>query len=631
MTPSPKAAPHAASSPAVPPCLFASPLLAGANVLDQPAVLGSDRTWTWRELHAASLDLAQRLGDADAVANLCGSRAGFLVAFLATLRGARLTVLPPSGGHADLVDVLKTCLRPVVVVDAAEDLRDSWREHARCLSWRRTPAPATSPPPVPADLAWQPDWHRAAVLLFTSGSTGAPESQVKSLLHLAQGALVLGERLSCDVVGGVAALRQIVCSVAPQHMFGLEASVMLSLVHGIPVREGRPLLPADVQQAFASARAAAWVATPLHLRSLAQSSLALSNCSVVIVSTMPLPQALAQRTEALVGAPVLEIYGSTETGVLAMRRGASDPRWWPVSGVQVAPFESAVDGDGVGLGGHEGGAGATASGSHFSSPVTLLDRIELAPDGSFKLLGRHADVIKIAGRRSSLAGLNLLLQDLPGLSDGVFYLPASDNPTERLCLIHAGPALDRAATERWLRARLDPVFLPRSLIPVAKLPRNDNGKLPRAALDEVYRQWQHAMVAQLPEDGEGDREGDRESDRESDRKRDPQGDAAPTPREFEFMVPHDHPALPGHFPGRPMVPGVLLLDHVLSQIARGFEREVTVLQQVKFVAPLLPGELAMLSIDSVGERFKFSVRVRRAGATLTLATGVVSAAEAPSR
>ena len=109
--------------------------------------------------------------------------------------------------------------------------------------------------------------------------------------------------------------------------------------------------------------------------------------------------------------------------------------------------------------------------------------------GGFILLGRQADLIKIAGRRASLAGLNLLLQDMPGVEDAVFYLPDNGNPTERLCLVHSGPALDRAAAEQWLRKRVDPVFLPRSIIRVERLPRGDSGKLPRGALDRLYASW----------------------------------------------------------------------------------------------------------------------------------------------
>ena len=87
------------------------------------------------------------------------------------------------------------------------------------------------------------------------------------------------------------------------------------------------------------------------------------------------------------------------------------------------------------------------------------------------------------------------LKDLPGLDDGVFYMPASDSGTERLCLIYSGPSLDRATIERWLRTRLDAAFVPRTLICVDRLPRGDNGKLSRLALDSVYAQWRDGKGA----------------------------------------------------------------------------------------------------------------------------------------
>jgi acyl-coenzyme A synthetase/AMP-(fatty) acid ligase len=447
--------------------LFDTPLLAAARHLDAPAVVGSERTWTWREIHRAAVEFAPRLGGATAVSNLCSSRVAFLVTLLAALRNHQLTVLPPSGGNADLADILKSTASPVIVVDDPRAIQPAWRQSASCLVCEPAPAGA-------AELAWQPSWHDTSVLLYTSGSTGTPEPQPKTLLHLATGALVLGARLSQDIAGGLGAVQRIVCSVPPQHMFGVEASVMLSLVHATPVLDRRPLLPADVQDAFAQSPPAAWIATPLHLRSLVQMDLSLPNCSVVIASTMPLTQALAQQTEDRVHAPVLEIYGSTETGVLAMRRSARDADWLPVRDVRIEPVDD----------------GALAFGSHFASPVKLLDQIEIAQTGRFTLLGRQADLIKIAGRRASLAGLNLLLQEMPGLEDGVFYLPATGSPTERLCLIHAGPALERSAIEQWLRTRLDPVFLPRTIIRVDRLPRSDSGKLPRQALDALYAAWQ---------------------------------------------------------------------------------------------------------------------------------------------
>jgi acyl-coenzyme A synthetase/AMP-(fatty) acid ligase len=451
----------------IPPELSHSALLAADALLDQPAIVSPDQTWTWRQVHQASIDLSKSLRHATAVCNLCTSRVSFLVTWLAALRSHALLVLPPSGGQADLAGVLKSISHPVIVADHSQPIHQSWRSSAECLIcppiWQPSKASAE-------DLAWQPDWDRTAILLYTSGSTGAPEPQSKTLLHLAIGAQALGARLEREIAGGLAAVRRIVCSVPPQHMFGIEASVMLSLVHAIPVQEGRPLLPADVQQAFAGSPATAWIATPLHLRGLVQSGEALPNCNLVVASTMPLTQQLAQQMEDLIGGPVLEIYGSTETGVLAMRRSAQEAAWEPVSGVRV---ESVTH-------------GTLAYGPHFHSPVRVADEIEIGATGSFKLLGRSTDMIKIGGRRASLAGLNLLLQDLPGLEDGVFYLPTTMNPTERLCLIYSGPTLNRAAVEQWLRARVDSAFLPRTFVHVDKLPRSEIGKLPRHALDALF-------------------------------------------------------------------------------------------------------------------------------------------------
>ena len=78
---------------------------------------------------------------------------------------------------------------------------------------------------------------------------------------------------------------------------------------------------------------------------------------------------------------------------------------------------------------------------------------------------------------------------------------------------------------------------------------------------------------------------------------------------MDFVVPHDHPSLPGHFPGHPVVPGVVVLDHVLQAVeaahgARGPLR----LPQVKFLQPLLPGQPARVELDGVAPRWRFRVR-----------------------
>jgi 3-hydroxymyristoyl/3-hydroxydecanoyl-(acyl carrier protein) dehydratase len=68
----------------------------------------------------------------------------------------------------------------------------------------------------------------------------------------------------------------------------------------------------------------------------------------------------------------------------------------------------------------------------------------------------------------------------------------------------------------------------------------------------------------------------------------------------EFVIGDDHPALPGHFPGRPIVPGVVILDRVLDAIeAAHGPLGALRLPQVKFRRPLLPGQAARIEIDLV--------------------------------
>ena len=75
----------------------------------------------------------------------------------------------------------------------------------------------------------------------------------------------------------------------------------------------------------------------------------------------------------------------------------------------------------------------------------------------------------------------------------------------------------------------------------------------------------------------------------------------------KFHIGADHPALPGHFPGHPVVPGVVLLDRVAAAIERTWGQRIGGFPQAKFQRPLLPDQLVELFIerDATGARFRF--------------------------
>lgn len=132
-----------------------------------------------------------------------------------------------------------------------------------------------------------------------------------------------------------------------------------------------------------------------------------------------------------------------------------------------------------------GGGRTWVKGGHVEVEVPLADVIELRSRGRFVLHGRTADLVNIAGKRTSLAHLNYHLNSIDGVRDGTFVVPEQEGATvTRLTAYVVAPGLTPAALMDALRLRIDAAFLPRPLCFVEALPRNELGKLPRRSLTD---------------------------------------------------------------------------------------------------------------------------------------------------
>jgi acyl-coenzyme A synthetase/AMP-(fatty) acid ligase len=206
---------------------------------------------------------------------------------------------------------------------------------------------------------------------------------------------------------------------------------------------------------------------------------------LVVSATAPLSQELAREVEGKYRTGLLEIYGSTETGQIASRRTADTAVWrlWP--GVRLSVANGQV----------------FAQGGHIEQLTPMCDVIEVTGEEEFLLHGRTADLVNVAGKRSSFGYLNTQLNAIPGVVDGAFFLregATGSTGVSRLAAVVVAPGLSAAALTEQLRQRIDPVFLPRPLLIVENLPRNATGKLPQQALQILADSAQ----GQVPADSE---------------------------------------------------------------------------------------------------------------------------------
>lgn len=469
---------------------------------------------------------------------LCQDRVAFATGLAALLLRRTTALLPPSHAPHALDAIVAAHAPALALVDGPGSAAAV--PQVVVDPWRSTDAASDrfDPPLIDGD--------HVALVVHTSGTTGTPQPHPKRWSALVRGARALRDRL------GFAAGDTLAATVPPQHMWGLEASVMLPLQAGGALHAGSPLLPEEIAATLRELEAPRWlVLTPLHLRALLATRKRLPELRGTLSATMPLGQADAAAFEALASTALVEIYGSTETGVAATRRTALAERFTPLPGIVV----------------REDVRGLRFEGGQIDQAVTLGDHGVVGAGGTFTVQGRDADLVKIGGKRASLAMLEGTLLALPGVRDAAFVIldPAASTP--RLAAAVVAPGVSREELLAELRKRIDAVFLPRPLRLVERVPRNALGKVPAAALRDLL----HSTTAT------------------SERLATPPA---------QLRVPGSHPSLPGHFPARPIVPAALVLTLVAEACAQRLGVRVSAIRRARFRSPMLPDAEVEVAFDS---------------------------------
>lgn len=424
------------------------------------------------------------------------------------------------------------------------------------------------------------------LVLFTSGSTGEPAAIRKSLRQLDAEVealeSVFGSLIDADAV--------IHGTVSHQHIYGLLFRILW------PLSSGRAFAPARIayneQLTTLGPGPVALVASPAHLKRLpdTQDWRALASAlRVVFSSGGPLPVDAALAVQRLWGQAAIEVFGSTETGGIAWRRGDGGRiAWQPLPGVQWRVLDGLLD----------------VRSPHLPTDAwwSTSDRAQDAGDGRFELLGRADRIVKLEERRISLDAIQARLQHsdlldevrvlaLPGRRILLAVAAVASAKGQALLDADGRPALVEHL-RAWLSDHCDPIALPRRWRFLDALPADTRGKTRERDLAALFRPLMPTPDWQA---------------------RDHQQATA------TLLATAELAAFEGHFPQVSVLPGVVLVDWAvrLGREAFGVAGHMQCMEALKFQQLVRPGTLLTAELDwrpgQLGFRFTSARGVHASG------------------
>lgn len=389
--------------------------------------------------------------------NLCEDRYLFVLGFVAGILQNQINLMPASRAEKEI-----------------ETLEQEYT-NSYCLDDRLIESLLSSKSTAKRSFPSEISSEQLVAIIFTSGSSGKPKANPKQWAMLVDSA----QRVTTQLKLNHSAQHTLIATVPPQHMYGFETTIIFPLVTGVCVHNSKPFFPEDIRHTISNIdKPVILVTTPIHLRACAQTNFEWPAIDFVLSATAPLTAQLAETIEQQLQTTVQEIYGCSETGVIATRTTTKNSEW------TLLP-EYAFS---------EKFTGACLHTPVSDEEILLPDQIEILDAQHFCLLGRQADIIKIAGKRGSLNDLKIKLCALAGVEDAIFFMP-HENPDEkaRLSAFVVAPNLSTKEIHSFLSQHVDNAFLPRPLIKVEKLPYNETGKLPRKNLINLFNQHRNLL------------------------------------------------------------------------------------------------------------------------------------------
>lgn len=413
------------------------------------------------------LRLAELLPDRRFGINLCDNRYLFLVSTWAVIVRQQSNLLPPNKNPMTQIKLAEEYELCYAIHDGLAEIAEGMESvDISQFDWALSGSNSGVKNSVPSIAFDHP-----AIISFTSGSTGESKPNLKTWQTLVQSTAINAKHMLPNAQQTFYHL----ATVPGQHMWGLETSVLLPVFANACLVDARPMFPNDIVSLVRRIPTpVSLISTPLHLRALSVSNKSSDKIqwANTLCATAPLNSELAQAVESQFSTDLREVYGCSEVGSMAVRRTAASDVWQQFDGLNFL-----IEND------H-----AQVSTDYLPSKIDLEDTLEFVSPGHFKLAGRLSDQIKIAGKRGSLHEANAVLNSFDGVVDGLVIFPDQDRLVPRLvAIVVLKEGIEKNALRDHFREHLDFAFVPRPIYLVESLPREENGKLLKAKVLDLYQ------------------------------------------------------------------------------------------------------------------------------------------------
>ena len=417
--------------------------------------------------------------------------------------------------------------------------------------------------------------NQTEIWLKTSGSTGEAKTIIKTAEQMWLGAEVLAEALPFKAENNVTAIS----TVSIQHIYGLTVHIMMSLVNGWQIGRKQQFYPECMLAETRNTEQTVIVSSPAMLTRIDWFNTTMpKNIVGVISSGGALPEETSEQMRHLLQQPVIEIYGSTETGPIAIR---DDIHLW-----QTLPNSR--------LGCNEDGA-LWIEGCWLSTREQTADVVEFL-DGGFRLLGRSDRIVKIGDKRTSLAGIEAKLNQHAWVEDCyIAQHPEQPRLAAWVGLNAQGIDILRENGRRHLIDQLkaylaetqDKTAIPRFWRFTDKLPRNSQSKINKLEFNRTCIEPQREPIWLTEQQ---------------------------TERHYQATgkVPLDLLYLKDHFANFPLVPGAIELQWISDKIKALVAQNVEFsrLDKLKFQKFLRPNDRFSLELNVAEKRDKVTFQLK---------------------